>query len=372
MASTGTPIYIDMLRKVFVRAEKMAANVELFEREISKGLLITRDGRPPKLTSYDYYFKNFLDQIGVPWDYGLVRNLYEIAAPLCHMILEEKAIPSNRIKTFEAAYKLVTRKNKITSQAKWLVQAVKVLPVLLEANEWPEAQEATIEIKNVTVVNQTKHEVENMERLIQAAAERISNSQVKGTDRVLDSSVVWILSDMNRRRNVLADYVPSKDLIRLYYTKRLAGGELNALIHEWGHRLWEKFLDKETKLEWVKHHNQVSRNSSGVAELPKVGERLDFVKGKPTVAKIEGGKVWFDEQRYVNARTILDFLGKFAAFPTTYAATNYEEHFCEAFALYCEGKLGAPHREAFERICVKGLNETLRRKPRSLVNIVWG
>ena len=41
------------------------------------------------------------------------------------------------------------------------------------------------------------------------------------------------------------------------------------------------------------------------------------------------------------------------AYPTAYSATNFEEHFCEAFSMYLLGTLQPEHFAAFKRIWVR-------------------
>ena len=56
------------------------------------------------------------------------------------------------------------------------------------------------------------------------------------------------------------------------------------------------------------------------------------------------------------------------AFPTPYAATNDEEHFCESLSLFCLGDLKGSNLAAFKVIV---LGETAEQAERSLV-ASWG
>jgi hypothetical protein len=372
----STDELIEKLKTELLFAQKTRQNVEEFEEKIKSGDIEIYTvgkvgvGNLPTLKDYDREFRSWGFPVYQQSPFVSAESIYHLSKEIASRIISEKSIPPNSLRKFEMAYKMVNRSNKISSQVKWIANASEILPVLLESSSWPDAQESTFEINNITVVNQTKHDVSNMENLILKASELILNSRVKNVAQVVDSSTVWILSDVNRNKRVKADYVLSKDLIRLYYVNRFTGDELNSLVHEWGHRLWNKFLGRPEKELWVKHHYEVSRRT-GNPEMPKVGDKLDYVKGKPVVAKIDNDLIWFTNMKTVKRSLVFDFLSKHAAFPTDYSAKNHEEHFCEAFALYCEGKLNEPHKSSFENIFVVPLNEN-KFKTRKLVKIIWG
>lgn len=269
--------------------------------------------------------------------------------------LHDKQVPKAKVKDFEKGYKALTRNRPKGQMAlKWFVKNYKIFVAISDIDKWSDKGETSEEnraftVGPFTVHNQTTSEPDVSTKILQSAETLMKRSGISSISRVLYGDV-YIVGDINRKKAVAAMYFPAKDNIFLLLLKRFAGSHVHALIHEFGHRYWSKVVDADTKRKWLTHHAEVKRGKSDVS-LPPVGSVLEGVKGDPKIEKYEGGKIILDNGNYVATQSYLNFLSKRQdqlRFPTPYAASDPEEHFCEAFALFCLGELKSPHKEVFE------------------------
>jgi hypothetical protein len=75
------------------------------------------------------------------------------------------------------------------------------------------------------------------------------------------------------------------------------------------------------------------------------------------IAGYEGNKVLLDTGGYVDVYSLLRIMEENTRklqYPTLYAATSPEEHFCESTALLSQGKLPSAHEDAYTCIIVRG------------------
>ena len=185
---------------------------------------------------------------------------------------------------------------------------------------------------------------------------------------------IYVVAQLKAART-LAWWEPSSDLVavRLVVPSKVHGFSHN-LIHELGHREWEKFLPRDQKRAWAIHHGEVGarafRDDIEKVKTLEVGDILPVKVSKmprgwePTVDHIEGGQYYFKVNRNgqekmlsIPMRQIYNMQAKNLretkkrqSYPTPYASRDYEEHFCEALALKVLGELPPEHLEAFNRI----------------------
>jgi hypothetical protein len=96
-------------------------------------------------------------------------------------------------------------------------------------------------------------------------------------------------------------------------------------------------------------------------KIPGPGEIVSIAKFKgrgkkrrqPIVDRIEGDKIYTDTGGWFTRAQFYSHAyesAKRARFPSAYAATSYEEHFCEALAHRAVGSLDATAVAAFDEI----------------------
>lgn len=292
-----------------------------------------------------------------------VFRLFLVGHELCKIILSNREIPKAKFKSFEKANRTFARKNPPKKgNSLWFVKNLKDAQFLLESKQWPERgqdSERGFTVGPFSVLNQTHHEPDAVVKLLQSGLNLLQKSKVPSIGKALYGDVL-IVGEVNRNKNLMAEYYPSEDLIRISMVSRFSEKLLHNLIHELGHRYWRKNLPRDPKVNWMRHHSHM-KNGDYRTELPKVGEVLDLVKGSP---KMKGfvshkGKMCLQDENGA-----LHFVASYAkslsrrsesqSFPTSYASTDEEEHFCEALALYSLGELKEPHKTNFETIIVSG------------------
>jgi hypothetical protein len=155
----------------------------------------------------------------------------------------------------------------------------------------------------------------------------------------------------------MAFYNESRDAIYVLVVKRFETTFVNGTIHEFGHRYWNRFLPQPVKAEWSRWHRKLEDDATQAFKYrtPSVGDTIDGKRiaeitkrpGKGTILVFEGEASYITLDNYWNVERRNAILREY---PTIYSATNGEEHFCEAFALFCMGEIAEPHRAEFVRI----------------------
>jgi hypothetical protein len=202
--------------------------------------------------------------------------------------------------------------------------------------------------------------LEGVRDLIKRTTDTIKKSRVPGIDTVLYGDIL-IVEKLGKPR-VVGIYRPGDDKVYVRPIARIKHDHLHTVLHELGHRYWGRTLGKEIKREWRRHHDRLDSFGSGEGIVsPKAGDPLPFkIRGYKTPPKIE--RVQGDRVIFVNKKGGESFFSlmqvfkiqmknrRMDAYPTPYASTDPEEHFCEALAMYMTGKLQGGHVEAFEEV----------------------
>jgi hypothetical protein len=201
-------------------------------------------------------------------------------------------------------------------------------------------------------------------------------------------------------------YYRNEDQIRIRASVAEKSGPIlmMTLIHEIGHRYFQKFMSNRVNWSWIDYdqycHSPESKSELQVgddvnifiSEQDQVPVILEFQaeKSVPTkVSIIEDNKFWVKPIQgpdsditlfqYMNLNHAMNkkSFGPFdlegfsksskGLFPTKYATTDYEEHFCEAFAHYILGKLKSEAKYFFEKIIIdkESFNKIKRNKSAS-------
>lgn len=268
-------------------------------------------------------------------------------------ILQTRSIPAGKAKAVEMAARTI-RGNIPKDIPSWYEKNNKRFDVLLEAADWSERSSAgeVEKVGNITVHNTigaSPGQFKEIQELV-ANAEKVIHSVGFGTERVLYGNV-FVVGQLKQARTA-AWYEPETDDIFVRITAKQGGDDLSSTVHEFGHRLWDKFLSRDSKLATHRLFSDL-RFARTPVDPPKPGELLSLkIQGipKPLVESVDlrfvnfvgGGKVPLD--------TIMKELRIKATFPSRYAATNPEEFFAECFAYFALGKLKPDLKERFEAV----------------------
>jgi len=157
-----------------------------------------------------------------------------------------------------------------------------------------------------------------------------------------------------------AFYIPSVDSVFIQSDARNIHELLlqHALLHELGHRYYQKFATAERKAKW-KLYDAECRDIVTSSKRMKTGSliihpRKFHLRGPDRVLEIKdfGHSVNLASQGSSRVDVTLpkQVVQILTAFPTQYAHTNTEEHFCESFAIYLSDGLIGPSLDAFRSI----------------------
>jgi len=325
------------------------------------------------------------------WKYFLLEG-----RALARYIVEFKSVPKGKVKAVEAALRLfMSMRRNPRKLGAWWKKNSKSIQLILESKGWPErnteeGSEEAWKLGPFTVHNTAhapKEDLAKTEKAITSAAKFLGSSSIPKARNVLYGPIMLVKKLQQPR--TLAWYYPSDDKIYLRLHMKVGRGEVHNLIHELGHRYWAKLMGRAARNFWAKHHR--SLGNIGDAASPELDEdsqqqlaKLDALKeGDTFPIKVQGmirngpnkvvevvrrgskPLVWtIENKKGKRARISRDGFLKVrmnnsratktrAQYPTAYASTSLEEHFCESFALYAMGKLPIEHQEAFED-AVKG------------------
>jgi len=290
------------------------------------------------------------------------NRVITVGRSLAQIIAEQKSIPRGESKKFELASRLFISARRFPRDLqKWIAKNQKHIDYLARAVSWGEKSDSAQEDEVFTHGSFTVHNVQqldgkkldNAKKLISQAESKIRSSQIPNVSSVLYGDL--FLVGRIEGKKVVAWYYPESDQIHLRTLLRVRTNEVLTLIHELGHRYWRRFLNAEVKREWLSHHNQIS---DGRAVIPSVGDtipvKIKGFRGNPTVTRIENSNYYLNDTKgYLTFRQVYNLMTKLAReanYPSQYASTDPEEHFCESFAMYALGTLSEEHVEAFERI----------------------
>jgi hypothetical protein len=297
---------------------------------------------------------------------------------LVQSIMGSVDVPKRYIKAFERAAKAFLRARSTRDVYKWVARNKKNIELLIDANEWPFIGEMKVEdggtprlfpVADFDVHNLlglSEDELLPIKVMIAKAFHTLRRSKVKGIREVLygDVHLVGKLAG-----NALAWYNLNNDTIYVRPFASKKKDAVHSMMHEIGHRFWRKKAPADRKNAWLRHHWAVDARFAkpGAVEYPVVGQEIAIAKErgrgknrrKPVVQRIEGtpgsgeAKFYIDERRFYTDQQFWRMAQKeaqWSKFPTPYAASDPEEHFCEALAMFARGTLADDHAKVFENI----------------------
>lgn len=287
--------------------------------------------------------------------------LMNVGSRIINHVLAEKVIPAADAKRFEKAAKALTGASRAPNKPyAWWIKNKDALSVLIDADRWKDKNEIEDtgliqKVKGFDVLNQApKLKEKDYDTIVEdfkKAMTLIERSGVSHSKSLFYGNC--ILTPEISRKNVLAYYALKEDAIYLKPSTKDRADMVQTIIHEIGHRLWNKFLSAEDKDSWKAWHRACEYTRVDI-KMPSVGDTLPVKVNKipdyPIVTKIIGDQFYLNDSdnAYLTFKQIYPYYQTKAKFPSLYSTTSAEEHFCEAFAFYCLGDLKDKHLLNFE------------------------
>ena len=294
------------------------------------------------------------------WEYVI-----NAGAELSRIVLDQKAIPAGQAKKIEMAARLFMSALRFPKKFdNWMKKNTRHIKYLEEAaKKWKDKEEGDelfkigpFDVHNT--IGASDKDLEGIKTLVSKGISLVKKASgaLTGYKKTLYGDVFVVGKLL--KSHTMAWYEIGDDSVYMRLMKKVDYDDLQSLLHELAHRYWRKFLSHGVKTRWHVHHNAVGGSMAGKVDMPEVGDILPFSVNKtkkPKVLGIESG-VYILEARSgnplaVQKMTLYKWMQqeqKTGKYPTRYAATDAEEHFCEAMALYALGKLGPEHVKALE------------------------
>lgn len=285
---------------------------------------------------------------------------------LAQAVLGTKEIPAGQEKNLELTVRLFMSNGRQPNKpVEWFDKNYARLNFLYDAaTKWPDKSDESDQ--KFTVGPFTVHntmglagkDLEGIKDTITKAVILIKGLKVPGIEKVLYGDVM-VVARLAKGTHI-AWYYYNEDVVYIRPFANAGFDELHSFIHELGHRYIQKFIEKATWLEWRRYHSSMGyKRPTGEVKLPEVGEAIPFdvkgFKGKlPIVQKIVGDQYYLTETGFLTRSKIKSNIERDSVFPTAYAATNDEEHFCEALAHRAMGKLKEPNLSSFKAVVEEG------------------
>lgn len=302
------------------------------------------------------------------------RTFYYKGQAWAQYVIDTLAIPAKAAKSIEMGARVFRvsygrGKGPRPSIAGWFAKHERHFRVLREATQWPERTEGEgvfehgpFRVHNT--IGASDREMQAAKAVIDRALRAIPKTEVSELRQVAYGDLYLV--GQIKRKNWAAWYMPQKDAIYLRPKMRGISADDVALhlVHELGHRLWKKKLPADVKKAWQTHHFTMAMSKGGLGRLPEAGEVL------PEVLKINNKQVRveeYDERGYavlidakkgepvgtVDRIKLREWMGNVehvGKFPSIYAASDAEEHFCESLAHKGMGSLDETNKAAFDSI----------------------
>lgn len=297
---------------------------------------------------------------------GAKYDLFRAGVRWADTVLREREIPAKQHKAVEMAARLFARASMPKDMVGWFRKNRDRLALLAEAVNWPERGPpeegrddvfplAGFEVHNT--VGATGTALDGMKAVIEGAVRALATLGLSD----LASGPLYLVGQV-AHRNHAAWYKATDDVV--YLRPLVRGSSLEEstrhLVHELGHRYWAKRMPESAKTAWTARHRRVDRAPVTLPALEVGAEISNLVVNRKPAAfgGYEGGKaVILDARDGTKIGAIDRFrfaqwlreVGRLALFPTSYAATDPEEHFAESFSLAAQGKLSGDHLAALEQ-----------------------
>lgn len=350
-------------------------------------------GRKKEVDQVALRLKSFFDNPkGFTAWYPTDGNPYELAIPLAKWVEENVSLSDTEqqdVKSYQQAFKSHIKSEHLETLPKYKSnrsdKVGKIVLLLLELLKNP--LDEIFKIGRFAIRTKGNPDTTQVLKCIEKLHQFPFFEDFKKTlyGDILISVEDDIIHDKRRGHgNWAAYYDDRKDIIRIRtsQTKLCNKKMLRILIHELAHRYWRSIMGLGQQMAWEKYDEQIHQQG-GTLELD-VGDKLnnlfilvdsndgysigenpssDEKSVRLKVREVVGDQFWatIDDENYQSISPLIDMelkalsfiskaFGPFKVseygriedghFPSIYAQTNEEEHFCEAIAFYYLGALG--------------------------------
>lgn len=330
----------------------------------------------PKGERYLAAFKALQDEVerhlarGIPASTTLWlvwRDFWPIGDAWSAYVVENLEIPPKKAKSVELASRLFHVQTKLSKGPRsgilpWYEKNKKHFQTLADAVTWKPRQEGLSSVGSFTIHDTLGLDTKSLQRSHDIL--KLALSKLPSYLKPLAYGDLYLVGQIGRK-NWAAWYQSQKDIIFLRPTMRGVSIQDSAthFIHELAHRFWHKKLPQSVKDAWNRYHRELSHQNDDKPSFPPEGTLF------PPWAKVNNktvrvgprtptGVILFDAKTgdtigEMPIQQILQYMRKIhtmSAFPTLYAASDAEEHFCESVALKAMGTLPKDLAENFERV----------------------
>lgn len=347
----------------YLGASESDLNVFVTVRKVLEHLVAEAATLPPRYRGKPgNWFDSPTSKVGM---YITLKTFIEKGRAWGAYVIDHKAIPPGKAKAVEMAVRLFHTGRIPNDPLRWFADNQVRFDVLEMAGSWP-ARGVDDGIRGVgpfevhDTIGASAADWARVEQVVGRASDVLSDTGLPGFASMAYGRL--FLVGQLKRKSWAAWYQPDKDCIYLRPNIRGVTPEESArhLVHELGHRYWAKRLSDDLKKAWRSHHTAMNLDRAR-GRFPEVGEVLPLeVNHKQVqVKEYDGGfAVLVDAGdgemvgKVLRSR-VWDWMADHAQrskFPSLYAATDVEEHFCEALSLRAVGALHGENRGAFDRI----------------------
>lgn len=304
------------------------------------------------------------------------------AVLLADFLFHKISFPENKSRRVRAIKnKLGVPRRRFNGQ-KWFKDRKSHIADVLRLLKYPLREEGENEVQVgpftlTNPINLSADKVEMMERACTKALSLCTNSLAPNFTQALYGNVVLV--EKLKRKNWYAWYSSSKDEITMKYMDRNESEFIKTFVHEIGHRYYKKVLSNDKKRLWFMYDRRCHRaqriNLNDWVGKPinlyaKTTRTRTSISSQPSGEPVTISHVFMDGV-YIQVESSGDVIGPYrekylkdhiksitGIFPTQYATSDVEEHFCEALSYKAAGKLHPKSLEAFNSIIVDGAEYT--------------
>ncbi len=283
---------------------------------------------------------------------------------------------SKRVRAIKNKVKLPRSKRFNTH--KWMMDRKKHITDMLDLFKHPLREEGdnSVEVGPFTLTNPINLSSDKVEEMVDACTRALTfctNSLAPKFPQALYGDVVLV--EKLERASWYAWYNRVKDDITMKYMSRDKDEFIKTFIHEIGHRYYQKILPKNKKMLW-QLYDRSCHYAQRINLRDWVEKDIGLYATKKRTKTVIGAKG--DQRAFIylvrpngvyletedgniiggyKEKHIIDFIkARTGIFPTKYATTSAEEHFCEALSYKAVGKLHPKTLDAFNSIIIDGVN----------------
>ena len=187
-------------------------------------------------------------------------------------------MPSGEVKDFEKIVRDADRRRYPKNVSAWLMKNRAGLLALSRSVNWPDKGSGDDQrVASFIVHNQTGRDVSANIKLLETAETLMRDSGIPRIDDAVYGDVYFV-GDIAKRRSTMARYYPDNDTVVILAVKRFEAGILHSILHEFGHRYYQKICKSgRARAQWAAHHRKVARDWK--EPTPKAGDVLPTDKG---------------------------------------------------------------------------------------------